>query len=144
MSKEVFKNILLEIAPRMEKRLRCTSIPEMTKLACFFRALAGKHQTNVGTNSYTCVSQATTSKIVGECLEIFEDWFCGKWITLEMTAKEETEIKKTFYREIKIPSIIGCVDCTHMPIKRPSIEAKHLYRNKNGYFSINALMVSNI
>nr|XP_014091779.1 putative nuclease HARBI1 [Bactrocera oleae] len=141
VSKEVFKNILLEIAPKMEKRFRCTSIPEMTKLACFFRALAGKYQMNVGTNSYTCVSQGTTSKIVGECLEIFEDSFCGKWITLEMTAKEESETKQAFYRNTKLPGIIGCVDCTHIPIKRPTIEVRHLYQNKSGSFSINTLMI---
>ncbi|XP_050332963.1 putative nuclease HARBI1 [Bactrocera neohumeralis] len=141
VSKEVFKNILLEIAPKMEKKFRCTSIPEMTKLACFFRALAGKYQKNVGTNSYTCVSQGMTSKIVGECLEIFEDSFCGKWICLEMNAKEESETKQAFYRSTEVPNIIGSADCTHIPIKRPTVEVRHLYQNKKGSFSINTLMI---
>ena len=36
-----------------------------------------------------------------------------------------------------MPGVIGCIDCTHIPIVSPGGEDAELYRNRKGFFSIN-------
>ncbi|KAL1473955.1 hypothetical protein MTO96_038341, partial [Rhipicephalus appendiculatus] len=42
-----------------------------------------------------------------------------------------------FYRIAKFPGVTGCIDCTHIRIKAPGGPDGEVYRNRNGYFSIN-------
>uniref|UniRef100_W8C221 Putative nuclease HARBI1 n=1 Tax=Ceratitis capitata TaxID=7213 RepID=W8C221_CERCA len=144
VSKKVFMTIFNEVTPKIKRKHRTTAIPEITRLACFLSALAGNYQSRVGNNSNTAVSQAMASKIVGDYLEIFEDHFCDKWINLEMTEQEENKVKLKFYNETEVPSIIGCVDCTHIAIQCPRLDTSHVYRNDTGGFSINALIICDV
>ncbi|GFO50386.1 protein antagonist of like heterochromatin protein 1 [Plakobranchus ocellatus] len=41
------------------------------------------------------------------------------------------------------PGVIGCRDCTHICIIRPSGPAAEIYRNRKEYFSINVQAVCN-
>ncbi|XP_053953150.1 putative nuclease HARBI1 [Anastrepha ludens] len=58
-----------------------------------------------------------------------------------MTVKEENKRKEDFYRKTKILGVVGCVDCTHISIQCPKTEAKYLYKNNIGIYSINALII---
>ncbi|KAL1479153.1 hypothetical protein MTO96_052092 [Rhipicephalus appendiculatus] len=42
-----------------------------------------------------------------------------------------------FHRIAKFPGVTGCIDCTHICIKAPGGPNGEVYRNRNGYFSIN-------
>ena len=64
---------------------------------------------------------------------------------------EETQlIKQTFRFSNGIPGVVGCIDCSHIPIISPGGEDAELYRNRKGYFSLNVqacdtkLMFTNI
>ena len=37
----------------------------------------------------------------------------------------------------EIPGIIGCIDCSHIPVVSLEGENTELFRNRKGYFSIN-------
>ena len=50
---------------------------------------------------------------------------------------EFRSIKDAFYAKKGIPGVIGAIDCTHIPIKKPSGDIAELYRNRKGFFSIN-------
>ena len=41
------------------------------------------------------------------------------------------------------PSVVGVIDCTHVPIKNPGGENGELFRNRKGFFSLNVQAVSN-
>ena len=41
----------------------------------------------------------------------------------------------------KYPSIVGCIDGTHIKIIKLTID-EHLHFNRKGYFSMNAIIVS--
>jgi len=43
----------------------------------------------------------------------------------------------------KIPGIGGCIDCTHIKIQNPGGPDGEVFRNRNGYFSLNVQVCSN-
>lgn len=47
------------------------------------------------------------------------------------------DVQERFHAKYGISRIIGCVDGTHIPIQRPSIENAEIFRCRKGYFSIN-------
>ena len=50
-------------------------------------------------------------------------------------------VKSDFYKIGKFPSVIGCIDCTHIPIVSPGGDSAEVFRNRKGYFSINVQAV---
>lgn len=40
------------------------------------------------------------------------------------------------------PDVIGCVDCTHVPIITSGGQAAEQYRNRKGYFSLKTQVVA--
>ncbi|GFN92188.1 protein antagonist of like heterochromatin protein 1 [Plakobranchus ocellatus] len=59
------------------------------------------------------------------------------FVTFPVNA-ELNNVKQDFYEIAGFPGVIGCIDCTHIRIIRPSAE---IYRNRKGYFSINVQAV---
>lgn len=47
-----------------------------------------------------------------------------------------------FYAKANFPRVIGCIDCTHVKIRRPSGDQAEIYRNRKGSFSLNVQVVS--
>ena len=78
--------------------------------------------------------------IFNETVILLEDALCNHWIKIEPSSFNET--KKHFYRKFKIPGVVGCIDGTHIPILRPPLD-EHMYFNRKGFHSINAMIVSN-
>lgn len=52
-------------------------------------------------------------------------------------ASESGSIKRAFYQRAQFPGVIGCIDCTHIPIKNSNRVNGELFRNRKGEFSIN-------
>lgn len=48
-----------------------------------------------------------------------------------------------FQMKFRLPGVIGCIDCTHVAIVKPSHE-EHLFFNRKGYHSLNVQMVSGV
>ncbi|XP_046811539.1 uncharacterized protein LOC124420980 [Lucilia cuprina] len=127
VSKEVFLMLLQEMEPKMKMPYRNTHIPGHIKLATFLSFVAtGGNQNCVGNEVTSSISKSKVSVIINECLNIFDNYLCPKWINLEKSANEESETKECFYRTGGIPSVIGRVDGTHVRIKSPGDDLKHL------------------
>ncbi|XP_067633779.1 putative nuclease HARBI1 isoform X2 [Eurosta solidaginis] len=58
-----------------------------------------------------------------------------------MTEAEYTECKEYFFEKTGFPGVIGCVDGTHIKILAPRKQYQHLYYNRKGFFSLNAMIV---
>lgn len=54
---------------------------------------------------------------------------------------ERIDVKRKFHNIAGFPGVIGCVDCTHIPIKNPTRERGEIFRNRKGWFSINVQIV---
>lgn len=101
----------------------------------------GGYQTGIGKDCDVSLAQCTLSKVLTEVLDIFEQNLCSKWISFCKTAEEKRKIALALYVKHGIPSVIGCVDGTHVRIIAPS-RNKHLYYNRKGNYSLNVMLVS--
>ncbi|XP_050664028.1 putative nuclease HARBI1 [Leptidea sinapis] len=54
---------------------------------------------------------------------------------------EQANVKIQFHRVAGFPGVIGCIDCTHIPIKNPNRQNGEVFRNRKGWFSINVQIV---
>lgn len=141
VSKEIFRNLLAILQATSGPSFRSTHIRLDVKLATFLRFLAtGSYQQTVGNEILSSTCKATVSRVIAEFLEIFENNICENWIQM-VRPEEENIIKQAFFDTTGFPGIIGCVDGTHIRIKSPGDSLKHLYYNRKGYYSINAMVV---
>lgn len=60
-----------------------------------------------------------------------------------MSEEEKQDAKRYFYERSGIPGVIMCVDGTHIKIHKPCVDP-HLYYNRKGFFSLNAMIVSKV
>ncbi|TMW39805.1 hypothetical protein DOY81_015116, partial [Sarcophaga bullata] len=142
VTKEIFKNLLDEISPKLKIAYRRTHIPAITKLATFLMFLAtGDYQDSIKNEYVSTISKPMVSKIIAEFLIIFETHLSPKWIVLDKSLDEENKAKESFYRTGGIPGIVGCIDGTHVRIKAPGSETNHLYYKRKGYYSINVMLI---
>ncbi|XP_063222478.1 putative nuclease HARBI1 [Bacillus rossius redtenbacheri] len=54
---------------------------------------------------------------------------------------ERRSVMRSFHSIAGYPGVIGCIDCTHIPIQSPGGNNAELYRNRKQYFSINVQAV---
>ncbi|XP_036320916.1 putative nuclease HARBI1 [Rhagoletis pomonella] len=57
------------------------------------------------------------------------------------TEEKENDVKEQLFNKCGIPCIVGCVDATHVRIKAPNANCRHLYYNKKGFYSINVMAI---
>lgn len=55
---------------------------------------------------------------------------------------EIRRVKRLFCSVAGFPGVVGCIDCTHIPIQNPNREGGEHFRNRKGHFSINVQVVS--
>lgn len=143
LNKPSFKYVLEIIEPHLKKGTRSTLVPNTIKLAATLRFLAqGSYQLSVGNDFNLGLSQPVVSRILSETVDVMEGEVCPQWIKFDMTDDEKNEAKLYFFEKTGFPGVIGCVDGTHIKILAPKKEDQHLYFNRKGYFSLNAMIVS--
>lgn len=61
---------------------------------------------------------------------------------IKMPNNDETpRVVENFMAIAGMPGVIGCIGCTHIPIKRPSVDQPEHFRNSKGTFSLNVQAV---
>ncbi|XP_046398940.1 putative nuclease HARBI1 isoform X1 [Ischnura elegans] len=63
------------------------------------------------------------------------------WVKRPSTEEEFAAIRNSFYAMASFPGVVGCIDCTHIPIKSPGGDLAEVYRNRKGWFSMNVQVV---
>ncbi|XP_067625734.1 putative nuclease HARBI1 [Eurosta solidaginis] len=137
INKEAFRMVLNTI----EGHLTRLKVLPVLQLAATLRFLAeGSYQTSVGKDSSISVARSTVSTILDDVLNVMNQLVCPQWVKLEMDEPKQRRSRDYFYTKYKIPSIIGCIDATHIKIIKPSTD-EHLFYNRKGYFSMNAMII---
>ncbi|RVE41357.1 hypothetical protein evm_013989 [Chilo suppressalis] len=117
-----------------------SEIPLEIKVLCTLSFIAtGSYQRIVGVGQY--LTQRTTRRCIREVINAFNhNWIINRWIVFPQTPHERSLIKEKFQRKHNLPGVIGCIDCTHIAITRPS-EEEHIFFNRKGYHSLNVQMI---
>ena len=90
------------------------------------------------------MSQPTVSKVLDAFLHaIFKK--ANLFIQMPVTAGQQQQTKYDFYEVAGFPGVLGCIDCTHIPIRAPSLpEDEYSYINRKQFHSINVQAVCNV
>lgn len=59
-----------------------------------------------------------------------------------VSAAEAAEMRQKFYKMKGMPGVIGTIDCTHVPIKKPSDNDPERFRNRKNIFSVNIQVIA--
>lgn len=86
------------------------------------------------------VSQPTCSRVVEEVTAALCQ-LAPTVIRFPMTADEQAETKIGFHGIAGFPNVLGCIDGTHVTIRRPPGEHPEQYLNRHQRFSINVMAV---
>ncbi|XP_054729293.1 putative nuclease HARBI1 [Anastrepha obliqua] len=135
------KYAFLEVLNEAKSFVKETSIPILLKLAASLRFFAeGSYQRSVGKDTDIAMGRSTVSKILSEMINALENVLCPKWIKLKMSEEDSRKSKLHFVEKFGIPGVIGCIDGTHVALIKP-FENEHLFFNRKGFFSINAMII---
>ncbi|XP_049316656.1 putative nuclease HARBI1 isoform X2 [Bactrocera dorsalis] len=139
LSKDAFMYVLDSMKEKCPTNLSL-SISPMLKLCCVLRFLAhGSYQQTVGKDFQLGIAQPTVSLIFKEMLPILKSTLCSVWIKTDITEEQKRTTKRKFFTRAGIPNVVDCVDETHVATIAPC-ENKHLYMNRKGFHSINAMI----
>ncbi|XP_067630128.1 putative nuclease HARBI1 isoform X1 [Eurosta solidaginis] len=134
LTKEIFMEILREI--NLREGVRSTYIPPILRLAATLEILAGGgYQWQTGGAP---MGHSTLSKVFRSTLVSMDEHLCSKWILFE---KRFQPCKEWFNQKYNFPGVVGAVDGTQLQLLRP-VENEHIYFNRKGKHSINAMIVS--
>ncbi|XP_055912672.1 putative nuclease HARBI1 [Eupeodes corollae] len=141
LNKDAFKYVLEELEAELEPGVLSTSMTPICRLSAVLRFLAeGGYQLGTGNDFKNAMAQSTISTNLSKVLQILERKLCPKWINLNMNDVETIEAKGEFYSKAGFPSVVMCVDGTHINIVAPAQE-KALFYNRKGNFSLNVMLI---
>lgn len=143
INKNCLQYLLKEMNDKFPQSYRTCSIPPILKICAALRFFAsGSYQQNVGDDFNIGMAQPTISRCIKEVVAMVEKYLCAKWINFGQSETEKLNCKVSFMTKNGFPGVIGCVDGTHIKIIAPKKEERHLYYNRKGYYSLNAMIVS--
>ncbi|XP_026737328.1 putative nuclease HARBI1 isoform X1 [Trichoplusia ni] len=143
VSKDLFHEIFENIKPFMQSpKRRSDLLPKYKVLVALSFYATGSYQRLVGGSYGTLMSQQSTSRSIREVTAALNHPLIQrKWIKFPQTRRERDAVKLRFFEKFSIPSVIGCIDGTHIAIIRPS-ENEERFFNRKHFHSRNVMIVS--
>ncbi|XP_064074865.1 putative nuclease HARBI1 [Vanessa tameamea] len=112
----------------------CGTSPELqvlTAIRCW-----GRREVQEDAGDLHGLSQATTSRICNRVARALAR-HSSEFIKMPTSLAEEQKLMMEFRQIRNFPSIIGCIDCTHIKIKKHGGDLAQYYINRKGYYSLN-------
>ncbi|XP_063829874.1 putative nuclease HARBI1 [Ostrinia nubilalis] len=126
LSKDLVRNLIEEVAPVMPDSLKSLEFSVESKvLAALSFYATGKFQKSFGGKidpNLTAYFVATAMQQVTEAMN--HPTIVKKYIHFPHLRGERDIIKARFYMKYGIPNVVGCIDCTHVPIMPPNDDRK--------------------
>ncbi|KAM3964790.1 putative nuclease HARBI1 [Aphomia sociella] len=145
LSKELAYNLCEELRPLLKKPIKHMDLSVETKVLTALSFYAtGSYQRPIGNLEGIFIAQQTVSSVLAEvtmCLNTPQ--IRQKYIHFPNNDQERNEIKAEFYKKIKIPGVLGCIDCTHVAIVRP-VHNEERYFSRKHYHSLNVQLVCDV
>ncbi|XP_055681261.1 putative nuclease HARBI1 [Lutzomyia longipalpis] len=89
--------------------------------------ILGSYQKSIGQERAISFSQPSVSRAIHEVSKVIDNHLAPRFIKFPTAQHRKNQIKEDFYRKFLLPGIIGCIDCTHVSIKRPKREIEQAY-----------------
>lgn len=130
-------DIVNDLRPEIEVQKRSYTVPAHMQVMVALRFFAtGTFQSVVGDT--VGISQPTISRIIHRVSRALVGQMPA-WVYLP--SQEEAEKQKiNFFGKAGFPSVIGCIDGTHVRIQAPS-QNEHEYVNRKNYHSVNVQVI---
>lgn len=139
LSKETAKDIVHLLLPSLEHdTARSYSLSPDLQFLCALRFFScGTFQ---GVNADIFNVHRTT---VGRCIKRVLNGILEHRHDYIRFPDDLTSVKQQFYSYGSMPGVVGCIDGTHVPIRRPKHQPQpEVFRCRKGFFSINAQVVA--
>lgn len=126
LPKDLVRNIIEEVTPVMPETTKSIEFSVESKvLAALSFYASGKFQKSIGGRSDPSLTQYFVGSAVQQVTEaINHPSIVKKYIHFPHLRNERDIIKTRFYMKYAIPNVVGCIDCTHVPIARPDDDQK--------------------
>ncbi|XP_066984532.1 putative nuclease HARBI1 isoform X2 [Macrobrachium rosenbergii] len=141
LTKECVHHLIGEIRdqlPPANDRRGCPVPPSLQVLIAIRCMADGSHQISVG-DAYN-ISQckvSTSLKTVARAIANMSPQY------IKFPAGNDLRQKMMDFQSIAgFPGVIGTIDCTHIPILKPSLPNSEIYRCRKGFFSLNVQAVA--
>ncbi len=139
LPEELVEEILARIRARLQhetERNYTLSPKQQLLLALHFLATNGFYHLVGDSNG---PSKATVCRVIQRVVNAINDEYFHQTVKFP-EGQEARNVALQFYQIAGIPGLIGCLDGSHFPIKKPS-ENEEQFVNRHGDHSINALLV---
>lgn len=140
LSKASVQNLVEIIGPRIEHPTRRNhAISALNQIIITLRFLCtGAFQIFIGDNMR--VDKSTVCRIVKRVVRVIAG-LRARYIYMPRNEVELAATKSKFRAMYGFPSVIGCVDGTHIKMQSPGGDRAESYRNRKSYFSYNVQAV---
>ncbi|XP_008212693.2 putative nuclease HARBI1 [Nasonia vitripennis] len=115
--------------------VRASAIPPYIQILSVLRFLAeGSYQKGFCQDFHHPISQATASRWIIRVVDAINNNLANRFLIFPTTELERDRIQARFRRSIRIPGIIGLIDCFIIGMTRPTAneEAFYHYRHAHG------------
>ncbi|XP_046976395.1 putative nuclease HARBI1 [Vanessa cardui] len=112
----------------------CGTSPELqvlTAIRCW-----GRREIQEDAGDLHGLSQATTSRICNRVARALAK-HSSEYIKMPTSLAEEQRLMMECRQIRNFPSVIGCIDCTHIKIKKHGGDLAQYYVNRKGFYSLN-------
>ncbi|XP_028173906.1 putative nuclease HARBI1 [Ostrinia furnacalis] len=112
----------------------CGTSPELqvlTAIRCW-----GRREVQDDGGEIHGLSQPTVSRICARVARAIAR-HSETYIKMPESLTEQEKVMREFYNIRRFPSVLGCIDCTHIKIKKYGGDAAQYYINRKGYYSMN-------
>ncbi|GBP14413.1 Putative nuclease HARBI1 [Eumeta japonica] len=138
LSREAFHIICDELRNTGIVGTRQISLELKVMTALSFYA-TGSYQQIIGASQH--LAQQTISQCIQEVTNALNARsIIDRWIKFPTTQLERSIIKQQFMSKFGLPGVLGCIDCTHIALVRPTVDEQAFF-NRKGYHSLNVQIV---
>ncbi|RVE47498.1 hypothetical protein evm_007909 [Chilo suppressalis] len=142
MGKDKFLKLCEDLMPLLHPTQRSTAIrPELKILATLQYYGSGSYQSSLVNNFNLGLSQTSLSVCLSEVTNaINQPQILKKYVTFPRSSSKRIEVAKSFRDQYGFPGVLGCIDTTHVAIKRPR-DNEEAYFNRKLYHSLNVMLI---
>ncbi|KAJ2938479.1 hypothetical protein O0L34_g12924 [Tuta absoluta] len=126
LTKDLARSLCEELKPVMPECSKTVEVSVESKvLAALTYFATGKCQKSIGGKSDPAISSYFVSASVMQVTQAMNHpTIVKKYIHFPHLREERDVIKARYYMKYGMPNVIGCIDCTHVPIPKPDDDQK--------------------